>query len=380
MNTRAVTLITTAIFALFMGWFLVTHEQVSSEEYVGYQGEARYNHFLAAELLLNEVGIEAESHASLSPVDWLPDYSDTLFVSASPAIAIPEQRFALEQWVSLGGHLVLMPPSADAIVVDDFLLYFGYQLAEVERDDPDTEAEQEEDSSAEEDEEEYEYSVDVDQTRHRVIIEDGYVHSASLSDDKGIVVARQQWGDGYVTIVADHKYFLNTDIGDLDHGRLFLDTVAGYIDPGKVWLVYDASFSSLWQLIWDNAPYAVLGAAALILVSLWAVVPAFGPMILPEPPARRSIVEHVNASGTFVWKQRGASSLGRAASSAIVHKAERRRPGIGRMALAEQAKIIAEITDMEPQVVFDALQSDVGHQARDFTLQMQTLHRVRKEI
>lgn len=374
MSTRAVTLITAAIFALFTGWFFVTHERVTSEEYVGYDGEARYNRFLAAQLLLAEVGIESESRASLSPADWLPDYSDTLVVSASPAIAVPEQRFMLEEWVRIGGHLVILPPFNDAAVVDDFLMTFGYQFVEVDFEIPGAETEDEEDDT------EYEYNVDVDWTRHRIEVEDGYEQSATLSDDKGIVVARQPWGNGYVTIVADHRYFANYDIGEMDHGRLFLDTVAGYVDPGKVWLIYDASFSSLWQLIWSNAPYVVLGVAALIFVALWAVVPTFGPMILPEPPVRRSIVEHVNASGTFVWKQRGASSLARAASSAIVHKAERHRPGIGRMPLAEQAKIIAEITDMDPQTVFDALRSDFGHQAREFTRHMQTLHRVRKEI
>ena len=45
-------------------WFFLTHERITEETYVGFQGEARANEFLAAEYLLKELGYEADSRSS----------------------------------------------------------------------------------------------------------------------------------------------------------------------------------------------------------------------------------------------------------------------------------------------------------------------------
>ena len=380
MNSRLFTLVAFVLVGLFATWFYMTHEKVTSTRYVGYQGEARVNRFLAAELLLNEVGIDAESRSTLTPTDWLPDYSDTIVTRLSATVSIPIERAALETWVSYGGHLVLLPPSSDSVVVTEFLEQLGYGLYEVDyeivsedNEDVRTITDDNKDGSVD-------YALDLDYTRLRISVDDDYQQSATLSDDEGIVAARQRWGDGYVTLISNAYYFNNSYLEESDHARLLLDVVDGYIEPGKVWFIYDASFAPLWRVIWDNAPYVVIGSAALLFILIWAVFPGFGPKLLPEPPVRRSIVEHIQASGTFIWKQRGSTKLAKAASASVIHRAESRHPGIGRLPLAEQAKVIAGITDIDAQTIFDALRADYDHQSREFTQQMATLHRIRNEI
>ena len=53
--------------AAVYAWFLDNFEKQPDREYVGYQGEARFNDFLAAELLLLKLDIESESRRKLRP-------------------------------------------------------------------------------------------------------------------------------------------------------------------------------------------------------------------------------------------------------------------------------------------------------------------------
>jgi hypothetical protein len=381
MKPSFVTLGSFAIFALFTGWFFLTHERVPDSSYTGYRGEARFNQFLAAEMLLNEVGIEAESEATLEPSEWLPDFDDTIVTRLSATIAVNDQRTELQDWVASGGHLILMPPEDETVLVDSFLAEFGYEISRVEppeaEDSGDDDADAETDTESEKD---VDYILDLEYRPYRIAVLEDTVTSTTLSDDDGIVAARRAWGSGFVTIINSSYYFNNSQLNESDHARLLLDIVDGYIEPGQVWLIYDASFTPLWLLIWNNAPYAVLGAAALLFIALWAVMPIFGPTIYSDKPIRRSIIEHIRAAGTFVWKQHGANDLNESAAKAVLHEAEGLHPGISRLSNTKQAQLIARLTGLKAQTVLDAISSGGESHMREFTHHMEILHKIRKEL
>ena len=106
---RQTTVILLVILAstIFAAWFLKTHEQATRDEYMGYSGEARSNDFLAAEILLQELGIDADSRASFTPSAWLPEIDETIVSRLTESIAVVDESSALFLWVSNGGHLVL---------------------------------------------------------------------------------------------------------------------------------------------------------------------------------------------------------------------------------------------------------------------------------
>lgn len=383
MKPSVVTVGSIAIFALFTAWFFLTHERVPDSSYTGYQGEARFNRFLAAEMLLTELGIEAESRAILEPSEWLPDYSDTILTRLSAPISVDDERVALQDWIAAGGHLIIMPPNNDTVLVENFLAEFGYEITQQsapEEEEKDGDGENVDDGSETDDEETFDYHLDLDYMSDRITILDDTTESTTLSDDLGIVAARRTWGSGFVTVVSSVRFFSNSRLEDEDHARLLLDVVAGYIEPGKVWFIYDASFAPLWLLIWNNAPFAVLGAAALLLIALWAAMPVFGPTIFSDKPVRRSIIEHIRAAGTFVWKQHGSKDLNDSAARAILHEAEGRHPGISRLSKTKQAQLIARLTGLDAQAVLDAISSGGESHMREFTQHMETLHKIRKEL
>ncbi|MDX1515472.1 MAG: DUF4350 domain-containing protein [Woeseiaceae bacterium] len=376
---RQTTVVLLGILAavLIATWFFSTHEKVTREEYVGYSGHARYNDFLAAEMLLTELGYEASSRSSFTPEAWLPDTTDTIVSRVSTSFSVPGQRETLQWWVNNGGHLVLFPSPEDADVNDEFLELFGYRLYAPDYDFDDDGSS---DRELEYETLEADYSIDLAYAYYRIESLEGVENTATLTDRWGTIAVRRQYGDGIVTVIARSSFFENDFLESQDHARFFLDTVAGHIKPGQVWFIYAAAFPALWKLIWDSAPYAVFAGLALLLAALWAVIPAAGPKIRPQPAVRRSIVEHIRAAGRFVWRQRGAGDLGDSAVTALVHDAERRHPGIGRLPRQQQARVIAKITGRDPEAVFDVMNQAGDHRHRFFTQQMATLQSIRNDL
>ena len=374
MSSKLAIALLLALVAVGVAAFLLTHEKVSDTTYTGFRGEARINRFLAAELLLREVGVEADSLETLEPLDWLPDYGDTIFTRASATHAVSGPRDLLIDWTSSGGHLIiLLPYQPDPLTYD---LLARFDVAVVELDEPPQSLDEGESGNGEQ----FDYILDLEAAYQRLTLVNEKAFISTLSDNAGIVAARRTFGDGYVTVVAEDSFFGNRDLAQEDHARLLLDIVAGYVDPGKVWFVYDASFTPLWRLIWNNAPFAVLGLLLCLIVSMWAVMPAFGPVIMEQRSSRRSIIEHIRAAGTFVWKLRGASKLGEGAANALLHRAEAKHPGISRQSPANQAKLIARMTDLDAQSILDAISNGAQPHAREFTQHMKMLQRIRKKI
>jgi hypothetical protein len=370
-----------AFAGLYAFWFFSTHEKVVDERRVGFQGEARYNNFYAAQLLLAELDIESESLPSLVPTEWLPETADTIVVRAAVPLAVGDEMPELDRWVEEGGHLVLLPPDEEMQQIDELLRYFGVSLVEIEREDADeNEADDPDTSQDSEEEGEYDYRLNLDGTWYRIEVLYDAQDSATLSDERGLVAFRQPWGDGFVTVLANGYYFSNHELRDSDHARLLMDIVAGWIDPGKVWFIYSTEFPALWMVIWQAVPYLVVALALLFVAWLLNVIPRFGPRVPSSVPPRRSIIEHVRAAGDFAWRTRSAESLRTSASTAVIHDAERKHPGISRFSKVKQAEAIGRMTGLSAQQVLDALANDDVSNRRAFMHNMQTLQKIRKEL
>lgn len=379
MRQSTIVLLVLLACTVWAAWFYTTHERYVRTQYTGYHGEARINRFLAAEMLIRELGDEADSRSSLEPDEWLPDVGDTIVVRLSSSFSLGAPRESLLKWVSDGGHLVLMPGMTSSRITDDFLKALGLRLVETETGDDDK-ATDEADANESEKSHDTGYAVDLGRTPYRIEPSDLPVPAVTLRDKKGAIAARREYGSGFVTLLASSVYFQNDALGDYDHARLLADVIDGYLEPGEVWFIYDARFPSLWQIIWRQAPYLVLGFAGLIVAWLWSVMPKFGPAVREGAPARRSILEHVGAAGHFSWRRGGARVLAANSAAAVMREADKRHPGIGRLPPARQAEQMARITGLPAAPILDAIHNPVEPNHRDFTSEMQLLQRIRNEL
>ena len=379
MRPTTIGLLVILMLSLLAGWWFANFERVERERYIGYSGEAKYNRFFAAEALLEDRGIESESQASLTPTSWLPDYEDTLVLPLSPSLTTPDQAAALQQWVVDGGHLVVLPYLEHSGYAR-LLSPMGMRFVDYAPDYDDEEEPVDEDQGGAETEEEYDYIVNLQGTWLRIEYTGEPVADATLSDDAGIIAARRTWGDGVVTLVAGDFYFDNSSLDESDHARLLLDIVAGRYDSGKVWFIYSADFDSLFEIFWKNVPGTVILFVLLIIAWIVSALPRFGPPVTDSPPERRSVVEHVRAAGLFDWRTGRAERLARSAIEALLHDAEIRHPGIGRLSPEKQAKRLSTITGMDAESVLQALMLRDEDNARQFTQHMRTLQMTRDRL
>jgi hypothetical protein len=131
--------------------------------------------------------------------------------------------------------------------------------------------------------------------------------------------------------------------------------------------------------VWKNYQKAVIALAALLALLFWASVRRFGP-VLPDPaPARRSLMEHINASGAWLWKAKGGRQvLIDAARADLQATLQRRAPALLRLSETQQHDELALISGLAPAVIAHAMHYEPASVDAEFTRQIHTLQTLRK--
>lgn len=373
MTARAVILLLLLALVLAASWFFSEFEQYEREEYVGYRGEARINRYLGTQLLLAAAGFEAESLDGIELERWLPPAADTLLLPQSLRNDLIGPRLALEAWLAEGGHLVTFPPDIETSRDDSLIAMAGVHTVAVDTAD----------ATAETDESIAGYRLTRPILERRLALADEATNGgaiATIEDEFGIVAARLPRGEGYLTVIVSDLWLTNGLIAEPESARFALDLLAGAIEPGKVWIVFDEAIPGLFDRLFEAMPGVLAGIAIAVALWLWSVVPRFGPLSNDSDYARRSITEHLEAAGAFSFRHDGGGSLLDGSIDALVEDAERRHPGLKKLPPEEQAVRIAHITGLPASLIARAL-SGVGELTpRAFTHHMQLLQKVRKQL
>ena len=279
------------------------YEKVEIE--TGYKGVARRDPFLAAQRMLEQMGLEAESKPVLGV---LPDWQDTLIINTQGVTEVMADE--LMEWANEGGHLICLLSHADgyyswqhslelyedsAFADDPILRRLGLEMQPLDEGV------------------EFETAIfNLDDERELVI---------EISSSVGIV-ADATWGyydpvyreanqafqsrfysraegEGRVSVLVNARPWRNRYIGELDNAT-FLWEVVDLHGYGKVWFVYGADLS-FWGLLWDHAWMALISLVGLVLVWLWHAWPRTGPVYSFKPPSK-GVMDHIEMSGRFLWK------------------------------------------------------------------------------
>ena len=212
--------------------------------------------------------------------------------------------------------------------------------------------------------------------------------AAALGDDagvKGLVYGR---GQGRAILFSDMAWMQNDAIGDHDHAA-FLEALAGTAGggtagggtagPARIALVIREEAPSLAAWLKERAPAALAAFAALVALALWKAMPRFGPL-LPDPPeARRSLLEHLAACGRFQWRLRDGQALLQAARQATLERISRVHPGWAVLAPDALCHRLAAHSGLPEERVFRALRYERHPDPQGFTEALQTLDQLRKK-
>ncbi|WP_313436812.1 DUF4350 domain-containing protein [Stenotrophomonas sp.] len=353
--------------------FLRTHERVTETIVLPPQGEASYNALYVLGQALRTDGIEVQTRQRLDLPKMPLAAGDTLVLLKDTTDLSPSTVQQLLDWVDGGGHLLVRTrppgedkatttqgPLLDRIGVDSLFHESKCQRFHVV-DDPN--------------------HVEFCRGRRFSL---GFQADANAErrwgGDEGLVFARLRHGKGRIDVLADMDFMRNEGSGtlirrrvvasdlpqrdglhDLSHRDLSRYLLAPNYGRGTVWLVYGSRPPSLLATVfYQGWPVWIPFLLALAGV-LWARAQRFG-SLLPSPVVeRRSLLEHVRASGELLLRFGDGARLYHAVQALFLHRLRLRAPVAAALEGAARDQAIAAVLQWPASRVATALTPPSPH-------------------
>ncbi|RKZ39918.1 MAG: hypothetical protein DRQ41_10020 [Gammaproteobacteria bacterium] len=341
---------------IYIGYWLYTHFEIITEEVeVGFRGKARDNPLLAAERLLTRMGTSATTVQSLSDSDL--GLGDTLVLLQYDTSLDDEQTQELINWVDSGGHLIIAHNrSREAQKDTSQPNNFVFEEISVTQHQNGL------------DENEIAPPTEFIWGQYRLqvafnpndYLENEHYPAEKISDDYGTHLLSYYYGAGILSVLSDLEFIENDKISEYDHAQFLWQLVNFDRVITRVWLLrtYMGSHKSepsLWILLWQNLWTMIISGILLLLFWLWAASRRFGPLLPVPPKTRRRLLEHIEASGHFLWRQHQTTLLRYSAVQALLKRLESVHPDWVRLSHTQLSQRLAEVCGLPAEEIEKAL-------------------------
>ena len=364
-------LVGAVLLAVLVAWFLHTHERVERELPLPPQGEAAINPLYALRQTLRADGIEAQTRQALQPERFADAPGDTVLLYGDPSALAMRDVNAVLAWVARGGHLLVRtpPPGLDGDDVPPPLLRrlgIGGELRSTRCETLLVEGE--------------ESHVEFCRGRRFELDEAARVRLRWGDEEHGYAWARLAHGRGSVDVAADFDFLDNEALDEVPHQALARQLLAPNYGRGQVHLVHSPRAVSLWRELLRRGWPVWLPLALALAAWLWRRGQRFGPW-LPSPAAdRRSLLEHVRASGELLYRYGQAPALHAAARQAFLARLQRRDPAAAALAGDARIAAIAQRLELPHMTVRDALTAPEPRDRHAFFARVRTLIQMRNRL
>lgn len=368
MNRKSVLIATliAAALALLVAGFFATFERKDVTEATPAHGAARSNRFFALELILRRLQVPVVSLSTLNQTKLALKPGDTLLLGADATRIDIEEATRIAAWVRGGGYLLLSPGSASVARTPLFdalgLLdprSAAYECVALHG----AAASKREDAS-------------LCGPRFRLRPAAVTNLDAAIGEPSGgYLYARTGLGQGRVSVLASFAPLSRNALKQAAAQQFAWLLLAPNRGKGTVYLVYALDGPPFLQLVAIKGWPALL-ALALLLAAWMAMRSArLGPL-LPAPAVhRRALLEHVQATGEFIYRRDGGRSLHRLACDAVLARLRRRDPACAMLNGEALYARLAERSAIDATQIAQAFQSPANAQA--FRASLFTLARLR---
>ncbi len=367
-------LIGAALVGGFVAWWLHTYERVSKTIDLPPRGEASYNPLYALKIALGKDGRRVDSRQRLQLDDHPLKPADTLLLLGDTRTLSVSDSARLLDWVDAGGHLILRtPPPGAELGEEDVPLLSDLGLAVVD----------EEPACLGLKVPNMDQKAEFCDGRRFYFFDDEPEAFATWGDDENTeyAYARVPWGEGTVDVLADLDFLLNEKLEEGPHRALTRQLLQpNYARGGTFHLIYSANMPPLWRLLLDHAWRVLLAGLLALLAWLWMRAERLGPLRPSPSPDRRSLLEHVQASGDHLYRYGRRATLYAAAHDAFLRRLRRRDPYAAALEGPAQIDAIAKRTGASTAEVDAALRYPRSGDAKDFVLRIAKLLQLRQRL
>jgi hypothetical protein len=357
MISRRVAVLLAAIGIAAVGLFLLLFERTLVEVLVGPKSIARNDSRLGAERFLREMGAEVGRDVDL--ITELP-LAGPLVLVGREGMLTGSEFDALIEWMEEGGTVIAEahPQILDWIEVDLVAVEGGGHVLNIKGLDG------------------QEYDVWMPASPRFGSIEglDGVVEMASGA------ALDVEVGEGRLVVLASTDFSSNARLADYDHASFLWSLVHHAGGSSQVWLVARDVPPRLWPMLRRRA-WMVLSSLALFVAAWgWRRSVRVGPILDHGAKPRRSLLEHIRASGDLLWRLGESRRLLEGVRSAVRQRAMQRHPGFQLLSPREQVAKMASLSDLSGGLLDRALEGGEGDDPASFTRRVKTLDRVWRSL
>ncbi len=363
-----IALIIAVLAGLGTWYFLANYKRVTHERELPMQGEARYNPLYALKLSLRALGQQADSHALIDLASMKLKSGDTLLLYSPPSGLSESQLDELLDWVDGGGHLIIRSPSP-SFLSDEVTLYTKLGITP---------------GGAEE---KCLSFLPVSEKKpqflcgERFFVEDLEWYDWLHGDEKlGYNLGRMTWGEGSVTVASDLEFLSNSWLKKNAARQLTYQLLANSMGKGRFHLIYSTNMSPLWLLLLKHGWALLVPLSILLAAWLFFRSQRFGPLQESPNQDRRALLEHISATGEYMFHRHLAHELHLAVLALFNSKLRRRDPMTAALTGEAQIQALAERTKIDPQKIRQALKPGTLSQKENFFHSVATLIQLRNQL
>jgi len=356
------------LIGLFSAYWLANFKQVVLERPLPMQGEARYNPLYALALTLRAMGqhVEADARIDLNKLKLKP--GDTLLLYSPPRGLSEAQLDQLLAWVEQGGHLILSAPSAD-FSTDEETIFTKLGIA------------------VSESSEECLSYLALNEKEETLLCGDRFSPDDVAvfdwlegDEEQGYSLGKMGWGDGSITIASTLEFMNNRQLQANGPRQLAYQLLADSLGKGHFHLIYETDISPMWMLLLKYAWTLLL--PALLLLIAWLVYRGqrFGPLQASPNQDRRALLEHITATGEYMFHRHLGHELHLAVLNLFIARLRRRDPMTAALTGEAQVMALAERTKIDPQKIRQALKPGPLRQKENFFHSIATLIQLRNQL
>jgi len=328
------------LLSVLTGVFL--YQNLKQEEYSYFtaaKGAAKYNKYLALEMLLTELTYTVNSFRH-EDISLSKNNNDVIFISDKKIYQNAHHLKDLVTWVKNGGSLIIVgyfpgKTGDDLQLFPDIDIYSGTS-AKIKGDDNITV--------------DFEFELDIS---HTGVLSSSYKTNWQLVDDHGVHAASYRIGNGNIVVFNDLNIFNNHNISNKDHAEFLASLLSATTVNNftHIQLPRDKDFTDLVKAY--PFPFYLLGL--LLILSIWYFWGYFGPvkgyLLLKE----KLFITHLQYTGKYLWRHGDIEMLYLDLFNQAKSKILLKHPDWETKSDEQKVKIITDKTELDSKAIYQTL-------------------------
>lgn len=202
-------------------------------------------------------------------------------------------------------------------------------------------------------------------------------HTALFTDEHADTLRVYTFQKGHIAVLSENIFELQ-GLRYYDHAELLLALIKLNPKNQAVTIVQRLKIPTWYELLWNAFPFALCLLGASILLLFWRAVRRFGPLLPETNWERRSLMEHIEASGRWAWSTTvGRDLLLSAVRTSTKLVLQKRAPELQKLSVNDQVLRMAQVCHMDHEQLAHAWLDAASHHPHLFTRQIQHLQQLR---